>query len=263
VLEYEAQKFHFDTKAETDVLSRNMYAHYGHACVPFMQYVLANMDECRTLFLQTQERIDVAAGLSQPHRFWSVQAASAITGLLIAKKIGLIKFKVSDIVTWLIKVIEKAKTEIENMSGTLEDTLTSYLAENYNNILRIKSTDDARTGTDALEHLILPDASPRIQLVARYEYDIKKMYLLPKPLREWCSKQQINYQTFVESLKTGQTRAVVKKIRMGKGTHMNLPPSDTLVIDCSEFMSDEVEQTLAAAHVSINLPATVQQADQP
>jgi hypothetical protein len=175
----------------------------------------------------------------------------------------LIKFKVSDIVTWLIKVIEKAKTEIENMSGTLEDTLTSYLAENYNNILRIKSTDDARTGADALEHLIIPDASPRIQLVARYEYDIKKMYLLPKPLREWCSKQQINYQTFVESLKTGQTRAVVKKIRMGKGTHMNLPPSDTLVIDCSEFMSDEVEQTLAAAHVSTSLSPALQQADQP
>lgn len=263
VLEYEAQKFHFDTKAETDVLSRNLYAHYGHACVPFMQYVLQHLDECRALFLQTQERIDVAAGLSQPHRFWSVQAASAITGLLIAKKIGLIKFKVSDIVTWLIKVIEKAKQEIETMSGTLEDTLTSYLAENYNNILRIKSTDDARTGTDALEHLIIPDASPRIQLVARYEYDVKKMYLLPKPLREWCSKQQINYQTFVESLKTGSTRAVTKKIRMGKGTHMNLPPSDTLVIDCSEFMSDEVEQTLAAAHVSTNLKPAVQQADQP
>jgi hypothetical protein len=89
------------------------------------------------------------------------------------------------------------------------------------------------------------------------------MYLLPKPLREWCGKQQINYQTFVESLKTGQTRAVTKKIRMGKGTRMNLPPSDALVLDCSEFMSDEVEQTLAAAHVSTSLSPAVQQADQP
>jgi hypothetical protein len=44
---------------------------------------------------------------------------------------------------------------------------------------------------------------------------------------------------------------------------MNLPPSDALVLDCSEFMSDEVEQTLAAAHVSTNLSPAVQQADQP
>jgi hypothetical protein len=213
--------------------------------------------------LKTQQRIDLAAGLSQPHRFWSVQAASSISGLMIAKRLGLIDYKIADVVTWLVNVIQKAKEEIETMSGTLEDTLTSYLAENYNNILRIKSTDDSRIGDGALEHLIIPDGTPRISLVARYEYDVKKMYLLPKPLREWCGKQQINYQTFVESLKTGQTRAVVKKIRMGKGTHMNLPPSDALVLDCSEFMSDDIEQTLAAAHVSINLPTAVQQADQP
>lgn len=263
VLEYEAQKFHFDTKAETDELGQTLYAHYGHACIPFMQYVIANKEEVRELFLSTQARIDKAAGLSQPHRFWSVQAASSITGLLVAKRLGLVNFKVADIVTWLIKVIERAKQEIETMSGTLEDTLTSYLAENYNNILRIKSTDDSRIGNDALEHLMVPEATPRIALVARYEYDVKKMYLLPKPLREWCSKQQINYQSFVDSLKSGSTRAVTKKVRMGKGTHMNLPPSDALVLDCSEFMNDEVEQTLAAAHVATTLKPALQQADQP
>ena len=263
VLEYEAQKFHFDTKAETDELGQNLYANYGHACIPFMQYVIANLAEVRELFVTTQARIDKAAGMTQPHRFWSVQAASGITGLLIAKRIGLINYKVVDVVSWLIKVIERAKQEIDTMSGTMEDLLTSYLAENYNNILRIKSTDDARTGGDSLEHLIIPDATPRIALVARYEYDVKKMYLLPKPLREWCNKQQINYQSFVESLKNGNTRAVNRKVRMGKGTHMNLPPSDALVLDCTEFMSEEVEQTLAAAHVSTTIKPAVQQADQP
>lgn len=262
VLEYEAQKFHFDTKAETDELGQNLYAHYGHACIPFMQYVIANLAEVRELFLSTQARIDKAAGLSQPHRFWSVQAASSITGLLIAKRVGLIKFKVTDVVSWLIKVIERAKQEIETMGGTMEDLLTSYLAENYNNILRIKSTDDARTGADTLEHLIIPEATPRIALVARYEYDVKKMYLLPKPLREWCNKQQINYQSFVDSLRNGSTRAVNRKVRMGKGTHVNLPPSDALVLDCTEFMNETVEQTLAAANVATAFKP-VQQADQP
>jgi len=36
-----------------------------------------------------------------------------------------------------------------------------------------------------------------------------------------------------------------------------------LVLDCSEFMSDEVEQTLAAANVSTNLHAAFQQTDKP
>jgi hypothetical protein len=259
VLEYEAQKFHFDTKAETDELGQAMYAHYGHACVPYMQYVIANLAEVRELFMSTQARIDKAAGLTQPHRFWSVQAASGISGLLIAKRLGLINFKISDVVTWLLKVIVKAKQEVETMSGTLEDILTGYLAENYNNILRIKSTVDARMDDKTLEHIITPDASPRVVLVGRYEYDVKLLYLLPKPLRDWCSKQQINYQTFVDGLRTGSTRAVRRKVRMGKGTNMNLPPSDAIVIDCTEFMSEEVEQTLVS-HAAIVSKPPVQQA---
>lgn len=249
VLEHEAKKYHFETKAETDDLSRNLYQHYGHACVPYMQYIIQNWEECKALFLQTQERIDLAAGLSQPHRYWSVQAASAITGLLVAKKIGLVNFKVSAVVQWIVDVMKQAKADIETMGGTMEDMLTGYLAENYNNILRIKSTDDSRA-MDQLDHIIIPDASPRMTLVARYEYDVKRMYLLPKPLREWCAKQQIDYQSFVNNLRSGNTRAMSKKVRMGKGTNMNLPPADVWVLDCSEFMNDDVEQTIAAATVA-------------
>lgn len=250
VLEYKAEKFHFETKTETDVLSKNMLKNYGHACVPFMQYAIQHTEEVQQLFTSTQGRIDAAAGLSQPHRFWSAQAASSITGLLIAKKLGLINWQVSNVVKWLINMLKAANENIESMDSGPEDTLTGYLAENYNNILRIRSTDDARSLTDNLEHLIIPDATPRMTLIARYEYDVKKLYLMPKPLRDWCVKQQINYLAFVDALRKGRTKAVSKKQRMGKGTNMNLPASDVWVLDCSEFMDDIVEQTLAAATIS-------------
>jgi hypothetical protein len=68
-------------------------------------------------------------------------------------------------------------------------------------------------------------------LVARYETDVKKAYLVPKPLREWCGNQQINYQEFVRQLKeklNGQSG----KVRLSKGTHMNLPPTNVIIVDC-------------------------------
>jgi hypothetical protein len=91
----------------------------------------------------------------------------------------------------------------------------------------------------------VPDGSPRGTLVARYEYDVRKLYLLIKPLKEWCGKQQINYAGLVDGLKTGRTKARKEKVRLGKGTHINLPPTDVLVLDCSGFMDDETEQVLA------------------
>jgi hypothetical protein len=69
---------------------------------------------------------------------------------------------------------------------------------------------------------------------------------MPKPLKEWCGKQQINYSGFIDGLKSGRTKAKGDKQRMGKGTNMNLPPVPVLVIDCSEFMNEETEQVIAA-----------------
>jgi len=241
VLEYRVEPHKFDTKTETDDLSVALTQHYGHACIPYMQYMIQNLAEVQELFKDTQRRIDTAAGLSQPHRFWSVQAASSITGLTIAKRVGLVNFDIQPLVAWVIEMLITAKGEIEQMSGTVEDLLASYLSENYNNVLRIRSTDDARgSDTDALEHLIVPDATPRMTLVARYEYDIKKMYLLPKPLRQWCVRNQHNYSALINGLKEGKTRTISKKIRMGKGTNMNLPSADVWVLDCTEFSDDEL-----------------------
>ena len=137
-------------------------------------------------------------------------------------------------------VLKTAKGSIDTMDAGIEDTLSNYLADNYTNILRIRSTDDSRVPSGELtDNLMVPDASPRAMLVARYEYDVRKLYLIQKPLRDWCGKQQINYAAFVDGLRKGRTKAVNKKQRMGKGTRMNLPPSDVLVLDCSEFMLDE------------------------
>jgi hypothetical protein len=251
VLEYRVEAYKFDSKAETDGLSLALGNHYGHACVPYMQYIMANLDECRQMFFDTQKRLDLAAGLSQPHRFWSAQAASSITGLLIAKKIGLISYKVSDIAAWLIEVLIKAREAADVMSGTIEDTLSSYLAENYNNILRIRSTDDSRSD-EGLDHLIVPDGTPRMQLVARYEYDTKLMYLLPKPLKEWCIKNQHNYAALVQGFKDGDTKAVYKKARLGKGTHMKLPATDVWILEFKDLDLD-LDSTDAATPLKLDL----------
>ena len=73
---------------------------------------------------------------------------------------------------------------------------------------------------------------PRGKLVARYETDLKRAFLVPKPLKVWCGDQQINYSEFVNQLKS-KLGAKKAKMRLSKGTHMNLPPTDVIIVDCS------------------------------
>ena len=84
---------------------------------------------------------------------------------------------------------------------------------------------------------VLPEMNPKTRLVARYETDTHKVFLVPKALKAWCVKKQINYAGLVVDLKDilGATKA---KMRLGKGTRVNLPPTDVIVVDCTDFCSE-------------------------
>lgn len=257
VLEVQPDRFDFASKAETDRFSAAIKDNYGHAAIPYLQYVMNNLTAVIETAEATQQKIDLAAGLTAENRFWSVLVSRTITGLLVAKKVGLIDWQIAPIIQWAVNAIGSARAMAREMSVDVESILTDYLAEHYNSMLRIKSTDDARKANTGLDHLILPDAVPRGQsLVARYEYDIKRLYLLPKPLKEWCGKQQINYAGLIAGLKSGRTAATIAKTRLGKGTHMNLPPVSVIQIDCTEFMTDETEQSMASTAALIQTGET-------
>jgi hypothetical protein len=243
ILEHRATVVRNLTKEETDLFSRNLEANSGHAGIIYIQYVLNNLEAVKEICDATQLKIDAAAGLTMENRFWSALASRTISGLIIAKKAGLIDYDVAPIANWIVKVLKDARTDTTTMGGDVETIITDYLASNYNNILRIKSTDDARKQEETgLETILNPVATPRLSLVGRYEYDVFKLYLLPKPLKEWCGKQQINYGGLVEGLANSRAKATKGKQRLGKGTHVNLPPVTVLVLDCTEFLKDDIQE---------------------
>jgi hypothetical protein len=66
----------------------------------------------------------------------------------------------------------------------------------------------------------------------RYETDLKRAYLIPKPLKAWCGQQQIDYTSFMQDLRT-KLGATNTTMRLSKGTHMNLPVTRVIAVDCS------------------------------
>lgn len=77
-----------------------------------------------------------------------------------------------------------------------------------------------------------------MRLVGRYETDIKYAYLLLKPLKKWCTQQQISYPSFEEDLKKAYGAKKIK-IRISRGTQTQLPATWVLAIDCSTVVVEE------------------------
>ena len=228
-------------KEEQDRFSASLENNYGHGGVQFLQYVMQNQQSVRDLVAEVQKRMDARAGLTSENRFWSAHVAHTLAGLILAKRLGLLSYdvsKVSKFAEWMLKANLAA---VADMSLNAQDILNDYINEHWNNVLWIKSTSDMRKGeAGALDTLVVPEALPRGKLVARYETDIKRAYLVPKALRAWCVEHQINYGSLVQDLKD-EMGAKKTKMRLSKGTHMQLPPTEVLVVDCSIEVPNGVE----------------------
>jgi len=193
---------------------------------------MENMEEVQKLIRQVQEKVDLKAGLTAENRYWSVLVACTLTGIILAKRCGLINYDTKKLFNWAIERLKENKRQVEDMSISVEETLNDFIHEHWSNVLWIKSTDDLRKQEDDVTSLIIPEALPRGKLVARYETDLKRAYLIPKPLKAWCGEQQINYNSFIQDLKT-KLGAKNTTMRLSKGTHMNLPVTRVIVVDCS------------------------------
>ena len=232
ILECRVSKMHFETKEETDIFSTCLQNNYGHAGKVYIKHVMENMEEVQKLIRQVQEKVDLKAGLTAENRYWSVLVACTLTGIILAKRCGLVNYDTKKLFNWAIERLKENKSQVEDMSISVEETLNDYIHEHWSNVLWIKSTDDLRKQEDGVTSLIIPEALPRGKLVARYETDLKRAYLIPKPLKAWCGEQQINYNSFIQDLKT-KLGADNTTMRLSKGTHMNLPVTRVIVVDCS------------------------------
>jgi hypothetical protein len=247
VLEVRALKVPGLTKEATDQLSLQLVNNYGHAGIPFLQYVIEHLDEVREKHKQVQKTMDTRLGLSYQERFYSVMVANALTGLLISNGLGLTNFDVKKIRIWLETVMISALDRSNSLQLDPELILNNFWAENWNNTLRIKSSQDLRvnSATEDNDQFVVADATPRGALVLRYEFDVKKLFILTAPLRDWCVKRQVSYEGLIDELKLGRTKARMVKKRMGKGTRSNLPPVNAVCIDCREWLDEQTEKALA------------------
>ena len=221
ILECRVSRMQFDTKEETDVFSSCLQDNYGHAGKVYIKHVMENLDEVRKLIRQVQEKVDMKANLTAENRYWSVLVACTLTGIILAKQCGLVQYDTKKLFQWAVERLQENKRQVEHWS----------------NVLWIKSTEDLRKQDSDVASLVIPEALPRGKLVARYETDLKRAFLVPKPLKAWCGEQQINYNAFLQDL-TSKLGATKVKMRLSRGTHMNLPPTWVIQVDCS--ISDEI-----------------------
>lgn len=225
-----------DSDAFQNAIAKDVY---GVAAEPYLQWLVNNVDEAREFFLTTQQRLDAAAGLISKNRMVSAGFAAHLAGGMIAKKLGLIDFDMKRVFNLVVKLIRERSAYLDANKKQPIDYLVQYISENYNNILRINGAQDLRVKNDKVaDTFVIPDATPRGELVARYETDTKKLFIVPKPFKVWCVKQQLNPAALMADI-AKEYPYEYRKVHLSKGTKLKLPKTDVHILEFS--MEDHVD----------------------
>jgi hypothetical protein len=241
VLRYHVQPHNFTDKNETDVFALEVGQHQGHAIEVFVQHILKDVGTARELLDTIQRKLDKACNLTMKNRLWSVQGAVTITALILARDAGLVNYDVKNLFAWTVNLIEENKRNAMESVAPIESIITEFVTEHYGEMLWIKGSDNGASGENGngLDNLVVPEMSPRVRLVGRYETDTKMLFLVVRPFKTWCTKRRLNYDSVIKEAyaKFGGGK---KKMRISRGTKLNLPAVDVIELDCKKIELEEV-----------------------
>ena len=209
-------------KDKTDRLFQDIQENYGHFAVQYVQYIIQNSVDLERQFREIKAELDKQAGLTAVNRFWSGGCAVILLASIISRRLGMTNYSTSRLFNWVVEELRKVKALVDDTGPSVQAVLTEFATENWSNILKIKSTETART-VDGVAPMVIPEQNPRNSLVARLETDTSMFYIVPKALRTHLGLQHLNYNSTVDAM-VKQLGAKRVKMRLSKGTSLNLPP---------------------------------------
>ena len=210
---------------------------YGHAGDLYLKTVLKDTKGARGLQDKIRKIINKEIGVQSSERVWVAAISGMIAGGYIAKSQGILTWDMDKVFKLAIKLIREKRGEASAEKMTNVGVLGEFLSENKGAVLQINGKSDLRSGIEQA-----PIYSPTVRIVARYEPDTQKLYILQSTFKEYCVKRQIPFNSAVMVSSEGMRFVEKKNARIMKGTGIDAPPVPVLVYDAKMSIPIPMEQ---------------------
>jgi hypothetical protein len=216
ILEYQFTKTSNLCKEEADEVLHEAEKIYGHMGQVYIQYLVENRQKVVDFMLQVQKRIDKRINATVADRFHSIGVASTLTGLMIAKKLGLIKFDLEALADWIVAKVRKLHNQIQENLPPPTDIIGNMLSELNTGFIVTNIEGDARNNTKVA---IVTNHPKGALVTGRLIQDEGILYVQQKVINQWCAKNQADYnELWITAVSSGWAHGEVVTYPLGKGT---------------------------------------------
>jgi hypothetical protein len=229
------------SKSDANRIFGSLFENYGHAADPYLKYCVSNKAEAIDLVRKVQFKLDKDIGLESRERFWSVIAACNIAGGMISQSLSLHDYRMKQIYQWLVPTIDNMRKQMAAPKNNAATVVGEFINKHMTNILVVNGNSDLRTNLPTP-----PILEPRGELIIRMEPDTKKMFISVKHFRKFCSESQYTCNELLKDMKSKNILLDITRKRMSRGSKVNAPAIDALMLDCSSpdfvTLDDYVQQ---------------------
>lgn len=218
------------SKAEAKIIFGGLQCHYGLAGQIYAQYLVQNLEEVIDSCLQTQAIFDKRAQIETPERFWSATAAANLTGMTIARNLGLWDITPKRTFDWAVDAVGNMQGESRIGQTDYSAIVGEYLLKHNMNTLVISRHSTSKSGIAAT-----PIAMPRGAVLVRFEPDTKLIHVLRTSIKEFCVERQITFSDLLDHLYKDGSFIKSDRVRLDAGTDMQSPPVESLIFDADKL----------------------------
>lgn len=222
---------------EADAYFGQLDHNYGHAIVPFVQYVMRNLGEVKRRVESARTKLAEAINMAGPERFWVTMGALAVVGGEIANELDLVNIPVPPVRDFFIAHLHRSRRSNVQLKVEASDFLGDFLRRRVREMLIINGKTDNRTG---LETAALQE--PMNGLSIRFEPDTKMLYISAKEYKSECQKLQYPYESSLAKHSTSGAFMGMARKRIAQGSKYNTGTSvPVLVFDTSKIATFDAE----------------------
>jgi len=204
-------------KHEADAYWHELKENFGWVGEEFIAYVIRNRAAVETRVRAKMRQIDEEANIQSAERFWSATVACVLVAGEIAHELGLIHYDIAYMHRWAVtrQIPYMRSTVVEAYTGGAPTSLlTDYLQLIHGDTLVIGTPFQGSVLTNVT-------FTPRGKMLAHYDQNERKLWVLRQAFRDHCSKLGANYFATIEGLSAGP-RPVITDSRarkvLGAGT---------------------------------------------
>ncbi len=224
IVEYMVQNPMTVSKAEAEAHFPLLFEHYGIAGDIYARWLVQNVPAIKKALAITRQKLDTAAGISTKERYWSAVIAAVLTGVAIAKKLGLVGFDVQGLFNWTLGALAAMRTKGTDITRDTASILAAYLNQFMGGRIVVKKSSGSNW-------TVLVDLRGT-ELIYRVEQDSGRIYLDRNHFRNWLARAGGDYHSLLLDLRTTGvlTRADGKR-SLGQGTNYTTAITTCLEID--------------------------------